>query len=90
MKCSFLYQKTVSTKRKWIVSEIYYTPGNKISLTTHFQALPGASMKNLDRYNHLYQVRPMEYQVRRFERHPEVQDPIGRSFVRCKSGHADP
>ena len=51
IKCSFLYQKTVSTKRKWIVSEIYYTPGNKISLTTHFQALPGASMKNLDRYN---------------------------------------
>ena len=48
----------------------------------HFQALPGASMKNLDRYNHLYQVRPMEYQVRRFERHPEVQDPISRSFVR--------
>ena len=31
IKCSFLYQKTVSTKRKWIVSEIYYTPGNKIS-----------------------------------------------------------
>ena len=53
IKCSFLYQKTVSTKRKWIVSEIYYTPGNKISLTTHFQALPGASMKNLDRYNYI-------------------------------------